>query len=313
MTPPRTSPTPRRPRSTRYVSHDEPTARATRDLTPTRAPETSLDRCISAAAPVAGRCTAERRCFSVTDFRKPRDDDAKLRRAPIVDGLSPRPNVPHVCFCHQPAAEEEDDDDGFKVHTKSAADANPLAKEYEDITLNCRDCNAEFIFSAGEQEFYQSKGWENQPTRCTECKNAKKARFGEGPSAGPVCYAFQKGECTRGDACRVSHTEGGGGGGGFGGGGGGAPVCYAFQKGECTRGDACRFSHTEGGGGGGGGFGARSAAPCYAFQKGECSRGDSCRFSHDPNAEAPQRSSQPCYAFQKGECTRGDSCRFSHD
>jgi hypothetical protein len=162
------------------------------------------------------------------------------------------------------------------VHTKSAADANPLAKEYEDITLNCRDCNAEFIFSAGEQEFYQSKGWENQPTRCTECKNAKKARFGEGPSAGPVCYAFQKGECTRGDACRFSHTEGGGGGGGFGGGGGGAPVCYAFQKGECTRGDACRFSH-------------------------------------DPNAEAPQRSSQPCYAFQKGECTRGDSCRFSHD
>ena len=70
------------------------------------------------------------------------------------------------------------------MHTKSAADANPLAKEYEDITLNCRDCNAEFIFSAGEQEFYQSKGWENQPTRCVECKNAKKARFGEGPSAG---------------------------------------------------------------------------------------------------------------------------------
>jgi hypothetical protein len=252
----------------------------------------------------------------VTDFRKPRDDDAKLRRAPIVDSLSPRPNVPHVCFCHQPAAEEEDDDDGFKVHTKSAADANPLAKEYEDITLNCRDCNAEFIFSAGEQEFYQSKGWENQPTRCTECKNAKKARFGEGPSAGPVCYAFQKGECTRGDSCRFSHTEGGGSGGGYGGrGGGGAPVCYAFQKGECTRGDACRFSHTEGGGGGGGGFGAspRSSAPCYAFQKGECSRGDSCRFSHDPNAQAPQRSSQPCYAFQKGECSRGDSCRFSHD
>jgi len=204
------------------------------------------------------------------------------------------------------------------VHTKSAADADPLAKEYEDITLNCRDCNAEFIFSGGEQEFYQSKGWENQPTRCTECKNAKKARFGEGPSAGPVCYAFQKGECTRGDSCRFSHTEGGGGGGGgggYGGGGGGAPVCYAFQKGECTRGDACRFSHTEGGGGGGGGFGAspRASAPCYAFQKGECSRGDSCRFSHDPNAQAPQRSSQPCYAFQKGECSRGDSCRFSHD
>ena len=32
------------------------------------------------------------------------------------------------------------------------------------------------------------------------------------------------------------------------GGGGGAGVCYAFQKGECTRGTGCRFSH-EGGGG----------------------------------------------------------------
>ena len=107
------------------------------------------------------------------------------------------------------------------MHTKSAADANPLAKEYEDITLNCRDCNAEFIFSAGEQEFYHSKGWENQPTRCVECKNAKKARFGELPSAGPVCYAYQKGECTRGDSCRFAHAEGGDGGGGGGGYGGG--------------------------------------------------------------------------------------------
>jgi hypothetical protein len=33
----------------------------------------------------------------------------------------------------------------------------------------------------------------------------------------------------------------GGKGGGKGGGGGG--VCYAFQKGECSRGDGCRFSH----------------------------------------------------------------------
>ena len=199
----------------------------------------------------------------------------------------------------------------FKVHKKSAADANPLSKEYEDITLNCRDCNAEFIFSGGEQEFYQSKGWENQPTRCTECKNAKKARFGEGPASKPVCYAFQRGECTRGDACRFSHEEGGGGGGG----GGydrppsrGAPACYAFQRGECDRGDSCRFSHDANAG-----TPQRNSAPCYAFQKGECTRGDACRFSHDPNAEAPQRSSAPCYAFQKGECDRGDSCRFSHE
>ena len=77
MTPPRTSPIPRRPRSTRYVSHDEPTARATRDLTPTRAPETSLDRCISAAAPVAGRGTASAKVFFRDGFSQTR----VLRRA----------------------------------------------------------------------------------------------------------------------------------------------------------------------------------------------------------------------------------------
>ena len=148
--------------------------------------------------------------------------------------------VPPLRTAQEPvdeAGDDDDEDDGFKVHKKSAGEANTLAKTYEDITLNCRDCNAEFVFTGGEQEFYASKGWENQPTRCTECKNAKKARFGEGPSAGPVCYAFQRGECTRGDSCRFSHDPN-------------APTpqrsaapCYAFQKGECTRGDSCRFSH----------------------------------------------------------------------
>jgi cleavage and polyadenylation specificity factor subunit 4 len=201
------------------------------------------------------------------------------------------------------------------VHTKSAGDAPGIAKEEgEDITLNCRDCNAEFLFSAGEQEFYQSKGWENQPTRCTECKNAKKARFGEdaGSRGAPVCYAFQKGECTRGDGCRFAHGDGGGGGGGGGsfGGGGGNPPCYAFQKGECTRGDACRFSHDPNAA-----APVKSGAPCYAVQKCECSRGDGCRFSHDAGAAAGggHKASGTCYAHQKGECTRGDACRFAHE
>ena len=29
---------------------------------------------------------------------------------------------------------------------------------FEDKTLECRVCGQEFIFSAGEQEFYQQKG-----------------------------------------------------------------------------------------------------------------------------------------------------------
>ena len=35
---------------------------------------------------------------------------------------------------------------------------------FEDKTLVCKDCGAEFIFSAGEQEFYAEKGFQNEPT-----------------------------------------------------------------------------------------------------------------------------------------------------
>lgn len=46
----------------------------------------------------------------------------------------------------------------------------------EDKKIICKDCGAEFLFTAGEQEFYQTKGFENEPTRCPECRKAKKAR-----------------------------------------------------------------------------------------------------------------------------------------
>lgn len=45
---------------------------------------------------------------------------------------------------------------------------------YEDKTLNCKDCNEEFIFTAGEQEFYAEKGFVNEPQRCKTCRDARK-------------------------------------------------------------------------------------------------------------------------------------------
>ena len=47
-------------------------------------------------------------------------------------------------------------------------------EEYKDITLQCRDCGAEFVFSAGEQEFYAQKGFTKKPVRCPECRKARK-------------------------------------------------------------------------------------------------------------------------------------------
>ena len=44
----------------------------------------------------------------------------------------------------------------------------------EDKKMVCKDCGAEFIFTVGEQEFYKEKGFENEPTRCADCRSARK-------------------------------------------------------------------------------------------------------------------------------------------
>ena len=45
---------------------------------------------------------------------------------------------------------------------------------FEDKSMACSDCGAAFTFTAGEQEFFASKGFTNQPKRCVECRRAKK-------------------------------------------------------------------------------------------------------------------------------------------
>ena len=48
----------------------------------------------------------------------------------------------------------------------------------EDKTLVCRECGTEFVFSASEQEFYEEKGFTNEPGRCPGCRQARKQRMG---------------------------------------------------------------------------------------------------------------------------------------
>ena len=45
---------------------------------------------------------------------------------------------------------------------------------YEDKTLVCKTCGEEFIFTAGEQEFYAEKGLVNEPKNCKACRDARK-------------------------------------------------------------------------------------------------------------------------------------------
>ena len=42
-----------------------------------------------------------------------------------------------------------------------------------DKTIVCKDCGKEFVFTEGEQAFYKEKGFENDPVRCPECRNAR--------------------------------------------------------------------------------------------------------------------------------------------
>lgn len=46
---------------------------------------------------------------------------------------------------------------------------------YQDKSIKCADCGADFTFSASEQEFYNSKGLLNEPKRCQDCRRTRKS------------------------------------------------------------------------------------------------------------------------------------------
>jgi CxxC-x17-CxxC domain-containing protein len=55
---------------------------------------------------------------------------------------------------------------------------------YVDEMLNCVDCGRQFAFTAGEQRFYESKGFQNKPNRCPDCRTARKAMRATGNGSG---------------------------------------------------------------------------------------------------------------------------------
>jgi CxxC-x17-CxxC domain-containing protein len=62
---------------------------------------------------------------------------------------------------------------------------------YQDRTLSCGDCRESFTFTAGEQEFHASKGFNNDPGRCPSCRAARKQGGGQsgGYSSGGGSFA----------------------------------------------------------------------------------------------------------------------------
>ncbi len=55
---------------------------------------------------------------------------------------------------------------------------------FTDKTLTCSDCGSPFTFTAGEQEFHQSKGFTNEPRRCPNCRGARRETSGGGGGFG---------------------------------------------------------------------------------------------------------------------------------
>lgn len=48
-----------------------------------------------------------------------------------------------------------------------------MDEEYFDKELTCKDCKTIFVFEAGEQRFYEQRGY-SIPIRCPECRKKKK-------------------------------------------------------------------------------------------------------------------------------------------
>jgi CxxC-x17-CxxC domain-containing protein len=56
--------------------------------------------------------------------------------------------------------------------------------EFHDKVLKCAECNAEFVFTAGEQMFFADKGFKNEPKRCKACKSVRAQGGGGSNSTG---------------------------------------------------------------------------------------------------------------------------------
>jgi len=104
--------------------------------------------------------------------------------------------------------------------------------EYEDRTIVCVDCGAEFIHSAADQARYAERNFTNDPKRCRTCRDKRKASGGGG------------GGGTGGGPRRS--FGGGASRGGAGGGGGGPRQRFQAVCAECGQQTEVPFKPTEG-------------------------------------------------------------------
>jgi hypothetical protein len=59
---------------------------------------------------------------------------------------------------------------------------------FQDKSIQCSDCGIIFTFTAGQQKFFASKGFANEPRRCPQCRKSKRPQR-HGPASSWASYA----------------------------------------------------------------------------------------------------------------------------
>ena len=73
---------------------------------------------------------------------------------------------------------------------------------YEDKILVCKECGNEFTFTAGEQEFFAERGFQNEPQRCKSCRDIRKGGSGSRDSR-PARQMYDAVCASCGASCKV--------------------------------------------------------------------------------------------------------------
>ena len=82
---------------------------------------------------------------------------------------------------------------------------------YEDKTIDCADCGQQFVHSAEDQARYAERGFTNEPKRCRECREKRKAqsRRGSGGDRAPrAAHEVVCAECGATTTVPFEPTEG---------------------------------------------------------------------------------------------------------
>jgi len=67
---------------------------------------------------------------------------------------------------------------------------DPETTVYVDEEITCLDCGTLFVFSAGEQEFYEQRGFKDKPKRCKDCRAKRKIDRENGVEPKRTRYEF---------------------------------------------------------------------------------------------------------------------------